>query len=105
MRLHAEEHDVGPADLAQVADDPRFDFKIAVRADDPQPFFLHRPEVRPAGEQHDVTTGFRQARADIAAHGARSRDRNSHEAAGVYAFATTPRWILPVAVRGIASVM
>jgi hypothetical protein len=105
VRLHAEHHDVRMADRVQVADNFRFDFEVAVRADDAESFLLHRAQVRATGEQHDICTRFREARADVSANGAGPRNRNPHEAFWAYAFATTPRWILPVAVRGMASVM
>ncbi len=83
----------------------RFDVEVAVRTDDAESFLLHRAQVRSAGKQHDIAARFREARADVSANGAGPRNRNPHEAFWAYAFATTPRWILPVAVRGMASVM
>ena len=105
MRFDAENHDVRAADRAQVADCLRLDVEVAVRADDAEPLLLHRAQVGSAGEQHDVGARFRETRADVPADRAGAGDRNPHDAFWVYAFATTPRWILPVAVRGIASVM
>ena len=106
VRLHAENHDVRAADRVQVADDLRLDLEVAVRADDAESPLLHRAQVRAAGKQHDVGTRFREPRADVSADRRRPRQsQSSRRRSGVYAFATTPRWILPVAVRGMASVM
>jgi hypothetical protein len=46
----------------------------------------------------------RDPRADVAADGTGTGNDDLHEAFE-NAFATTPRWILPVAVRGIVVVM
>ena len=89
----------------EIAGDLRLHLEIAVRADHAQAALLHRAQMRAAGEQDDVGAGLREPRADVAADGARAGDDDSHDAFCEYAFATTPRWILPVAVRGMASVM
>ncbi len=105
MRLDAEDYDVRLADGVQVARDLGFDVKVAFGAPHAEPPFAHRLEMRAAREQHDVSAGARQARADVAADRAGARDDDPHAGFCEKARATTPRWILPVAVRGIASVM
>ena len=62
-------------------------------------------QMRSAREQDDVGAGAREPRADVAADRAGAGDDDSHDVFGVNASATTRRWILPVAVRGMASVM
>ena len=71
-------------------------------ADVPLP---HRAQVRAAGEERDVRAGPRQLRADVAADRARAGDDKSHFGALANASATRSRWILPVAVRGMALMM
>ena len=105
MRLDAEDDDVGAADGVQVAGRFRLHLEVAVGADDAQAACLHRREMRASGEEHDVGAYLREPRADVAADRAGADDRDSHEAFCLYVLATTPRWTLPVAVRGIASVM
>jgi hypothetical protein len=62
--------------------------------------------VRAAREQDDVGPGLGQPGADVAADGAGAGDDEppSRPAAGVV-LRDDARWILPVAVRGMASVM
>src|SRR5688572_6175876 len=116
MRLDAEKHDVGLANRREVAGDLRpataalrrgkLDLEVAVLcAQHAQTALLHRLEMRPAREQHDISAGPRQPRADVAANGTRPRDNYPHQAFDANACATMRRWILPVAVRGICSVM
>ena len=92
-------------DCAQLSDRLRLDIEVPVRADDAKPRLLHRAQMWPTREQDDVGARFRKARADVPADGTGPGDRDSHDAVCEYAFATAPRWILPVAVRGMASVM
>ena len=92
-------------DRAQLSDRLRLDIEVPVRADDAKPRLLHRAQMWSPREQDDVGAGFRKARADLPADRPGPGDRDSHDAVGMYAFATAPRWILPVAVRGMASVM
>ncbi len=111
MRLDAEEDDVGGADRRQVAGDLRPDFEVALGARHPQPARLHRLQVRTACEQHDISAGSCELGADVAAYRARPGNDNPHAVCGTHvvcgakACATTRRWILPVAVRGMAVVM
>jgi hypothetical protein len=78
---------------------------LAVVADDAQPALLHRAQVWAAREKDDVRVDARELRADVAADRARAGDDDPHQGFSAYTFATAPRWIFPVAVRGIASVM
>ena len=62
--------------------------------------------MRAAREQRDVGAGLRQPRADVAADGARAGDDDSSRCALRERLRPRrARWILPVAVRGIASMM
>ena len=103
MRLDAEEDDVGRADRGEVAGRLRSDLEVAVWTDDAQAAGLHRLQVRAAREQHDVGARAGEPRADVAADRPGAGDDDPHTWEN--AWATTRRWILPVAVRGMASVM
>jgi hypothetical protein len=105
MRFHAKKDDVGPADGVQIAGHFGLDVKIAIGTDDAQSVGAHRLEMQTARDQDDVGTDARQPRANVAANGASARYDDSHETFRAYARATVPRWILPVAVRGMTSVM
>src|SRR5689334_14778043 len=102
MGLHAEEDHIRRPSLLEIADDAGMRFEIAVRADDAQPTLLHRPQVRAPGEQGNVKTGARQAGSQISPDGPGAGDQKLH-CPPVRALATAPRWILPVAVRGMVS--
>src|SRR5580704_17470679 len=77
--------------------------EIAVWAHNPHAVLLHRVQVRTAREQCDVLAGLSQARANVAADRARAGDQKLHPYFPASAVATAPRWILPVAVRGMVS--
>src|SRR6185503_13982701 len=104
VRLDAEKDDVRGADCLEVAGHLRPDLEVTLGARHPQAALLHRAQVRTAREEHDVGPCVRQSGADVAANGAGSRDDDLHDFCAK-ASATTRRWILPVAVRGIVSVM
>src|SRR5262245_13186677 len=104
MRRHTEKYDIGLPNRGEVAGSPRFHFEVAVGADDTQPALLHRPKVWTARKEDDVRPRLREPGADVSADGSRADDDEFHDAFAK-AFATTPRWILPVAVRGMVSVM
>ena len=78
VRLYAENDDVRPADRVQIAGYLRLDLEVAVGTHNPEPAFVHRPQVRSAREQHDVGARPGEARADVSADGAGSDDRNPH---------------------------
>ena len=105
VRLHAEKDDVGVTDGRDVRRQLRPHLEVAVGAAHLQAAVLHRAQVRSARDQHDVGADTRQLRADVPADRAGSDDDDLHEALGAKACATIRRWILPVAVRGIVSVM
>src|SRR5919204_4427042 len=103
VSLDAKEDRIRLPDRRQVAGRVNLHLEIAVGSDDSQTALLHRLEMRTAGEQDNVSPCLRQTRADIAANRAGADDRDFHEAFCAYTFATTPRWIFPVAVRGMVS--
>ena len=116
MGFDTKKHDIARANRREIASDGgpasawlrrgKLDLEIAFfGADDAKAALLHGFEVRTAREEDDVGAGLREPRADVAADRAGAGDDNPHEAFGANACATTRRWILPVAVRGIASVM
>jgi hypothetical protein len=99
------EHDVGRADLGERAGQLRPDLELAVFVDHPQSATLHRVQVGAAREEHHVGILTREPRADVSADRSRPGDDDSHEGCDAKTCATTRRWILPVAVRGMASTM
>ena len=107
MPFDQSEDDIGGADRSEVAGDVRADFKVAISARHAQSARLHGLQMRTACEQHDIGARLGEFRADIATDRPGPCDNNPHAsyAGGANAAATTRRWILPVAVRGIAVVM
>ena len=82
VRLDAEEHDVGRADRREIAGRPAASTsKSPSGLVDAQPALLHRPQMRPAGEQRRRRRRRGQPRADVAADRAGAGDDDSHEAA------------------------
>ena len=68
--------------------------------------FQHGAQMRAAREQRDVFAGSRHFAAHIGADGSRPRHHESHHCALDSSVAATfSRWILPVAVRGMAVTM
>ena len=105
VRLHPEKDHIGRSDDSQVADDLGADFEITVCRDHPQPTLLHGVEVRAPREEHDIGSGAGKPRADVPADGTGPCNDDLHGAVDANACATMRRWIFPVAVRGMASVM
>ena len=103
MGLHAEEDDVSGTDRRQIGSNLGLYGEVAFGAANLQPAFLHRTQVRSAGVEHDVRPRARKAGSDVAADCAGAGDDDFHDALE-NACATIRRWILPVAVCGIASV-
>ena len=79
--------------------------EIAFGAEHANAALLHGAQVRAAREERDVLAGSRHARADVGADRAGAGNQEFHFFAPASVAATTPRWILPVAVRGIAVTM
>ena len=84
----------------------RLHFEIAFGAEHAHAALLHGAQMRAAREERDVLAGARHARADV------SRRSRRRRRSGISLLRlprasrrTAPRWILPVAVRGIASTM
>ena len=91
MGLHAKDDDVGRADGGEIAGDLGLDREIAVRTLHAQSAFLHRPQMRAAGEEDDVGTGSGQPCTDVTADRAGAGNNGSHDAFCEYASATTRR--------------
>ncbi len=105
MRLDAQEHDVRRANRGEVSGDLRPHLPVPVRfTDHAQAVGLHGGQVRASCEEHDLGPGPGQLRPEVATDRPGAGDDDLH-AGGVNASATTRRWILPVAVRGMVSVM
>src|SRR5437868_2925538 len=105
VRFYGQENHIGGANGREVPGDHGLYFEVAIRARDAQTAFLHRAQVRTAREQHDVCAGVGESCADVPANRPRAGDDDSHELFSANTFATTPRWIFPVAVRGMFSVI
>ena len=105
MCLDAQDDDIERARVAEASDDLRMHFEIAVVRDNAQSVFGHGAKVRATGEERDVLAGAGEERADITSDGSGSGDQEAHgDQTPASALATAPRWILPVAVRGMALV-
>src|SRR5665213_1440609 len=103
VRLHTTNNYIERARIFETADNFRLNFKIAAGAQHAQTARLHRLQMFAPREKRDVLPRARHLSADVAPDGARARNQKPHAPAS--AFATAPRWILPVAVLGMVSTM
>ena len=76
--LHAENDHIERPGILKAADDFRTHFEIALRAEDAQPAFLHRAQMRAPREERDVLTGTGHAGADVPADGTRPCNQKPH---------------------------
>jgi hypothetical protein len=105
MRFHAEEDDVHGPGFGEVADDSGPLDKIAFGANYADAALLHGTQVRAAGEERNLFAGPRHAGTNVGAYRTSAGNQELQPFAPTTVAATTPRWILPVAVRGIAVTM
>src|ERR1043166_383724 len=105
MRLHSKKNDIHGSGFLKICDHLGTHFEIAIRTDHPDAAFLHCLQMRTASEQSHILPGPRHLCSDVAADGSRAGDQKLHPLFPARAVATAPRWIFPVAVRGIVSTM
>src|SRR5262245_42180668 len=107
MRLDAEHHNVRDSDRSDVRRDSRANREITIRAHHLEALLLHRLQMRAPCRQHDIGTSPGELGAQVATDraGACNDDFHERDAGGANAWATSRRWIFPVAVRGMASVI
>ena len=103
MRLDAEENYVHRAGVFEPLNNFRTDLEIAFGAQNAKAVRLHRAKMRAAREERHIFAGPVHACSQIAANGAGSGNQIFHFCPLANEAATAPRWIFPVAVRGIAS--
>src|SRR5579871_4140311 len=101
MRLHRQKHDARIRNSRDIVGTPRMSHKVVPVTDDANAGGLHRRQMRAARDQRDVEAGPRQMRSKKSTDGAGANDGELH--ARPIKLAMRVRWILPVAVRGMAS--